>query len=561
MKKILLAAALGLVSLSCYSAGLYGPKECAKVTAAPAAAVKDGSIKEDQHRLACDGSDSAFCRLRIYQVMVEAFQHSDRGPEGYALSWGPSRHHGNLAGITEALPYIKSTGANALWMTPVFESVPLPGQNEQADKLDGTGYFASNYFRVDPKFGTLDDLKRLVDRAHELGIYVILDGVLGHAKSNLVKGLAEHDFAVSKTGLDVTGSPEDGIAANGIFLDPVKSLPFYKDVISYWMKTAKIDGWRFDMAYQVPHDEWKEITSVISETAAGIDYEMNGQKVHPLGFAVGEVYSSDPKWLLADAFEGGALNGAFNFPMRKKLTQVFATYDNNFEKGTCGAPASDLETAGYAGMRIYPETAMPVNFISNHDFLRFGDLLQRARYTNDGEKNFEYFARHRAVWSFLASMSGPLSILYGDESADELPGFVDQPGGCDKINRCNDHVARTDGRISGFTDDEKSFRNYFVSLMRLRDEHPALSSGTRRHVYSDGTLYADLKEQGGDRVLYVLNTSLSDGTLKFEQAAAERIFGKNCSLRPLNFAPEAKGYTLSVPGMTGSFYSVECAAE
>ncbi len=82
MKKILIAAALGLVSLSCYSAGLYGPKECAKVTAAPAAAVKDGSIKEDQHRLACDGSDSAFCRLRIYQVMVEAFQHSDRGPEG-----------------------------------------------------------------------------------------------------------------------------------------------------------------------------------------------------------------------------------------------------------------------------------------------------------------------------------------------------------------------------------------------------------------------------------------------------------------------------------------------
>ena len=69
-------------------------------------------------------------------------------------------------------------------------------------------------------------------------------------------------------------------------------------------------------------------------------------------------------------------------------------------------------------------------------------------------------------------MSGPLSILYGDESADELPGFVDQPGGCDKINRCNDHVARTDGRISGFTDDEKSFRNYFVSLMRLPDAAP-----------------------------------------------------------------------------------------
>ena len=158
-------------------------------------------------------------------------------------------------------------------------------------------------------------------------------------------------------------------------------------------------------------------------------------------------------------------------------------------------------------------------------------------------------------------MSGPLSILYGDEIADELPGFVDQPGGCDRINRCNDHVARTDGRISGFTDDEKSFRNYFVSLMSLRDEHPALSSGTRSHIYSDSTVYADLKEKGSDRILYVLNTSLADGTLKFEPAAAERIFGSNCSLKALNFAPEAKGYDIPVPGMTGSFYSVECAGK
>ena len=82
MKKILLVAALGLVSFSCCAAGLYGPKECAKVTAAPAAVAKADSVMEGAQRLACDGRDSPFCRLRIYQVMVEAFQHSDKGPEG-----------------------------------------------------------------------------------------------------------------------------------------------------------------------------------------------------------------------------------------------------------------------------------------------------------------------------------------------------------------------------------------------------------------------------------------------------------------------------------------------
>ena len=53
------------------------------------------------------------------------------------------------------------------------------------NKLDGTGYFTSDYFTIDPKFGTIEDLKELVNKAHAKGMYVMLDGVFGHAKANV----------------------------------------------------------------------------------------------------------------------------------------------------------------------------------------------------------------------------------------------------------------------------------------------------------------------------------------------------------------------------------------
>ena len=121
-------------------------------------------IDGKQTKLACYGQDGVGCKLRIYQIMVESFNHSDQGAEGYTYAWGPSKHNGNIKGITEKLDYIKSTGANAIWFTPVFVSEPVEKQDHNADKLDGTGYYTSDYFTVDPKFGTKAELKELVEK-------------------------------------------------------------------------------------------------------------------------------------------------------------------------------------------------------------------------------------------------------------------------------------------------------------------------------------------------------------------------------------------------------------
>ncbi|MDE5976331.1 MAG: hypothetical protein K2G69_07265, partial [Muribaculaceae bacterium] len=116
--------------------------------------------------------------LTIYQVMVASFQNDSTGAPGYNAMWGPDNamKNGNLRGIINSLDHIKDLGANALWMTPIFDSSKAMG----GEKLQSTGYFTNNFFEIDPHFGTEDDLRELVDEAHKRDIYVILDGVFGH---------------------------------------------------------------------------------------------------------------------------------------------------------------------------------------------------------------------------------------------------------------------------------------------------------------------------------------------------------------------------------------------
>ena len=114
--------------------------------------------------------------------MVEAYADGD-STRGYGSGWGPSHHLGDLRGITQQLSRIAELGVNAIWLTPVFDS---DRHAEEDDRLDATGYFARDYFSIDPEFGSLEDARRLVDAAHALGLYVFFDGVFGHHKGDVI---------------------------------------------------------------------------------------------------------------------------------------------------------------------------------------------------------------------------------------------------------------------------------------------------------------------------------------------------------------------------------------
>ena len=109
--------------------------------------------------------------LTIYQIMVGSFLHGDGEAEGYNSLWGPDneRKDGNLRGVINALEHIAGLGATAIWLTPIFDSSAAEG----GEKLQATGYFANDYFKIDPHFGTEDDLRerRLYDYVRRAMIF------------------------------------------------------------------------------------------------------------------------------------------------------------------------------------------------------------------------------------------------------------------------------------------------------------------------------------------------------------------------------------------------------
>lgn len=463
------------------------------------------------NRLACEqGIAKPECNLRLYQVMVESFVDGDPAAN-YNTGYGTSHHKGDIQGIIDSLDYIKSTGANAIWLTPIFTSTAEMGQSASTDKLDATGYFASDYFSIDPKFGSMAKAKELVDTAHAKGLYVFFDGVFGHHKANLV--------ASPSGNLPVDLADLTGLNRNADYTDP-KTLAFYKEVAEFWVKNLKIDGWRLDQAYQVPPSSLAALRSAVQDASQTVSYtNSTGVIVKPLGHMVAEVWQ-DENSIASKAYGSDAspaLASAFDFPARYRVVQTLAGEENSATSTKKDLPASTLAQT-YLTRAVYPAHAMPNLMLGNHDLVRFGDLIQRAGL---GEPNQPaYWNRHKAAFAFMASVSGPLTVYYGDEIGQEVAGFSTKVAGdCASVGLCDDHVARDSGMVEGvtltsLTAQQADLKNTVAQLWALRDAHPALSIGTRTSIYADSNVLVDRKDAGTDRILFVINTKTLPAIIK-----------------------------------------------
>lgn len=431
-----------------------------------------------------DGSRSGqpmstqFNDLRIYQIMVEAFIDGDSS-RGYGVGYGPSHHRGDLRGIIKALPYIKSLGMNAIWLTPIFDSEKGTGDRP---RLDATGYYPRNFFKIDPQFGTLEDAREMVQTAHGLGLYVFFDGVFGHHKAGV---------RPSPTGKLPVGSPNQ--------VDYPQSLPFFKEVALYWIKELEIDGWRLDQAFQVPIPAWQEIREAVEEKCAR--RKAAGKQWGTLGYMVGEVFSGE-KNIARQAYgseDTPGLLSAFDFPLRYRLVQTLAVEENG--KST---KSTSVLNDGFATHQIYPAFAIPNLMLSNHDLVRFGDLLQRGGF--GGPNTVQYWQRHRCALAFLAAYSGPITLYYGDESGQEVAGFAQQISDrCWEIDRCDDHVARSSGQIDNFNPRQQALIDYWRKLMQIRVDYPAMVHGERQNLVADKHLYVDLKTFPDGDIIFLMN--------------------------------------------------------
>ncbi len=530
--------------------------KCTRITNEDVAVINSKNlVNEVTDARVCYGTASEACNVRMYQIMVGSFVHGDGGAPGYEKAWGPSVKQGNLRGIIDSLAYIKSTGVNAIWLTPVFASYPIEGQAPFDYKLDGTGYFTSDYFTIDPKWGSKEEMQELVNKAHEMGLRVILDGVFGHAKTNVVATSPKgNKLVLSRTCNSEIGSTESMGLKVGTCYDLEQSLPFLQEVAEYWINEVKIDGWRLDQAYQLLPKHWQEMTKTIKTASADPNnaYQLAGKTVQPLGYMVAEIWSS-PKNIQNRVFVNDAVESAFNFPTRNTLMSVIA--ENN---GDCGAQASDLNKA-LLQVRGYSLNAMLNTFITNHDVLRIGDALQRAGYEQEGVKNATYYDAHAAALSFIASVSGPLTMYYGDETGDELEDFVMTPNNCAPIDRCDDHVSRTDSTINNLDAKQKALQTKVAQMLQLRDEHPSLPYGTRTHLFSDNTIFVDLKKYQNDQVLYVLNTGTNDRKVEIQPDVLQTFGLDKCNFQDLlNNNAIVTPNALTIKALSGNFYNIVC---
>ena len=165
-------------------------------------------------------------------------------------------NEGSFNAFTEDLAVLKKMGVKIIWLMPIN-----PISTTKSKGPLGSYYAVSDYTKVNPEFGTLDDFKALVNKAHELGMYVILDWVPGHTGWDHVWIKKHNDYYIKNRKGEII-DPIDFRTGKSFGWTDVADLNFnnmemredLRQAMIYWVKEANIDGYRIDQAYAIPQE-------------------------------------------------------------------------------------------------------------------------------------------------------------------------------------------------------------------------------------------------------------------------------------------------------------------
>lgn len=335
----------------------------------------------------------------IYQIFIDRFNNGDpsNDPDN-CVEWDaiPDRksfYGGDFKGIMDKLDYIASLGATILYLSPIF----LSKTNHKYDIID--------YYIIDPAFGTVEEARELVKKAHFLGIRVVLDAVFNHCSNKnplfldvVSKGTKSKYFDwFSIRGENVETDPLNYDTFAGMVPEMPRlntSNPHVQDycidVAVYWTKQLDIDGWRLDASDEVSHTFWKKFRSRIREVKRDI-------------FILGEVWYRSTPWLLGDEFDS-----VTNYMFRNAILAMATDPQRSNTEFWDEVCANEMN---------YRSTTIPflVNLVGSHDVKRILTAL-------GGNRSMLF-----PVFGVLITYIGIPLIYYGDEVGIE--------GGEDPDNR------------------------------------------------------------------------------------------------------------------------------
>lgn len=380
--------------------------------------------------------------------------------------------HGDIRGIIDHLDYIRDLGIDVIYMTPIFKS----DSSHKYDTID--------YYQIDPSFGTAEDLRELVQKAHQYGMKVVLDAVFNHTGRDFFafKDIIENKekskyldwYFIDKFPLDTEPGQAPNFKCFGYYggmpklnLKNPEVEKYVTDVACYWLKECDIDGWRMDVGDEISHYFWKHFRRAV-------------KAVKKDALIIGEIWH-----YAGDFLEGDEWDTVMNYPFYLNLIDLLA--DEKIDVSRF------IQNLGYMKGRLnkkcYP---LMWNLIDSHDTARFLHLC------NNKQK------QHLAA-AFQLLMPGMPMIYYGDELA--MPGANDP-----------------DCRRGMYWDEEyrdNEMLEWYKRLIQVRRTHACIVEGELAETITrdeDGTIVL-IRKNTEETVALIFNCS--NDTKEFNEYAGQ----------------------------------------
>ena len=453
----------------------------------------------------------------VYLIMPDRFANGDTSNDTTpytveaAERSNPSRRHGgDLQGIIDHLDYIADLGATAVWSTPLL----LDDENGASYH----GYSCSDYYHIDPRFGSNDLYKSFVEEAHAHGLKVIMDIVPNHSSTShwwyadqpfkdwthQFDEYTQSNWTFS-TNMDFNASAQDLYQMeSGWFdrsmadmnLDNKYLLTYFKQWGVWWIEFSGLDGFRVDT---YPYNE----KGPMSRWCKAIMEE------YPNFNIVGEVWTSSIPQLAywqgdnynKDGFNSH-LKSIMDFPLHDALRAAMSEGGDNPGWGQGMTRVYDVLSHDF----VYHDLSNMMIMAANHDTDRIGDVCE-------GDVR-----RMKIVHAMLCTMRGMPQMLYGDEllfrSSDRSKGHptlrVDFPGGW-----AEDDVNLFDrSQHEGVA---KELFDYTRHLMNWRKTKDVIHSGRTLHFIDRDNTYAYFRYNDAEAVFVFVNNTDSERTVPWSR--------------------------------------------
>lgn len=416
------------------------------------------------------------------------------------------RHGGDIEGIIKNLDYIKGLGATAIWPTPLCEDNDERGSYHT--------YGQSDVYKIDSRFGTNEDYKRLSAELHQRGMKNIMDYVTNHwgYKHWMMNDLPTYDWlhqfpGYAQTNYRMTSQfdPNASKIDTKMCMDGwfVKSMPDLNQsnplVLNYliqnaiwWIEYADLDGFRVDTYSYCDKKGIAQWTKSITDE-------------YPYFNIVGEVWMHDQAQMAywqKDSKIGAIqsynsnLPSVMDFTLHDALGTVFNEDKGEWDKGIIKLYEN------FTNDFLYPNINNILVFAENHDTNRFNQA-----YKND-------FKKYQMAMGLLATVRGIPQIYYGSEigmAGDKGIGDGDIrrdfPGGW---NGDTNNAFTSSGR----TEEQKQFHDFTSKIFNWRKTKSVIHSGKTTHYIPENNVYAYFRHNDAESVMVIINNNPEKQTVK-----------------------------------------------